>query len=110
MTDTEQTPYELIYWHPTPGRGEYVRLLLEHGQIPYVDAARVADRERGEGFQVVVGTLKSTEAPVPPYARRSSRWASTWSRRRRTSVTTSDGNMGWLERVSLRTEPRCSCS
>jgi len=32
-------PYELWYWPAIPGRGEFVRLSLEAGGIPYVDQA-----------------------------------------------------------------------
>ena len=33
-------PYELWYWAEIPGRGEFVRLALEAGGIPYKDRAR----------------------------------------------------------------------
>lgn len=33
------SPYKLYYW-PIPGRGEFVRLLLEHCGVPYEDVAR----------------------------------------------------------------------
>lgn len=32
--------YELWYWNGIPGRGEFVRLALEAGGIPYRDRAR----------------------------------------------------------------------
>ena len=33
-------PYELYYWPGIPGRGEFIRLALEHAGVPYVDVAR----------------------------------------------------------------------
>ncbi len=59
------TPYELIYWHPLPGRGEFVRLLLEHAGIAYVDAARVAETKDGTGVKTVLGALKGELDPPP---------------------------------------------
>jgi glutathione S-transferase len=36
---TEDPAYELIYWPGIPGRGEFVRLLLEEAGAPYTDHA-----------------------------------------------------------------------
>ena len=36
------TRYELYYWPNIPGRGEFVRLVLEEAGAPYVDVARRA--------------------------------------------------------------------
>jgi glutathione S-transferase len=33
-------PYELYYWPGIQGRGEFIRLALEHAGVPYVDVAR----------------------------------------------------------------------
>ncbi len=33
-------PYELYYWPGIQGRGELIRLALEHAGVPYVDVAR----------------------------------------------------------------------
>lgn len=50
-------PYKLYYW-PSPGRGEFVRLLLEYCGVPYEDVARTgpdgiaavaAAKEKGPG-------------------------------------------------------------
>ncbi len=65
---TETVPYELFYWHPLPGRGEYVRLLLEHAAVPYVDVARDAELESEKGVPTVLGILNDDVAPVPPLA------------------------------------------
>lgn len=43
-------PYRLYYWPGLPGRGEFVRLLLEDAGAPYVDVARLpADQGGGPG-------------------------------------------------------------
>jgi len=34
------TPYELYYWPDIPGRGEFVRLVLEEAGVPWVDVGR----------------------------------------------------------------------
>jgi glutathione S-transferase len=55
-------PYELWYWPDIPGRGEFVRLALEAGGIPYADKAR----EPGIGFE---GLMRDMAARVPePFA------------------------------------------
>ena len=43
-------PYELYYWPILPGRGEFVRLVLEEAAAPYVDVARLPEDEGG-GFK-----------------------------------------------------------
>lgn len=39
--------YELYYWPTIQGRGEFVRLLLEDADQPYVDVARLPESEGG---------------------------------------------------------------
>ncbi|WP_206455164.1 glutathione S-transferase [Aurantimonas marina] len=39
--------YDLYYWPTIPGRGEYVRLVLETAEVPYRDLARLPDSEGG---------------------------------------------------------------
>jgi glutathione S-transferase len=39
--------YELYYWPTIPGRGEFVRLVLEDADQPYVDVARLPEAEGG---------------------------------------------------------------
>jgi glutathione S-transferase len=53
---TAQAAYELWYWSEIPGRGEFIRLALEAGGLPYRDCARedgdaamVRDMEQREG-------------------------------------------------------------
>jgi glutathione S-transferase len=55
-------PYELWYWPGIPGRGEYVRLSLEAGGIPYVDQAF-------ENPDALSADIKARvpEAFAPPY-------------------------------------------
>lgn len=60
--------YQLHYWHPLPGRGEFVRLLLEQAGVAYVDVARAAQAESESGVPSILGMLKNDEAPVPPFA------------------------------------------
>jgi glutathione S-transferase len=47
------TPYELYYWPNIPGRGEFVRLVLEEAGAPYVDVGR-RPRAEGGGIEAVV--------------------------------------------------------
>ena len=47
------TPYELYYWPNIPGRGEFVRLVLEEAGAPYVDVGR-QPREQGGGIEAVL--------------------------------------------------------
>lgn len=44
--------YELYYWPQIPGRGEYVRLVLEELEVEYVDVARL-DEDEGGGADAV---------------------------------------------------------
>jgi glutathione S-transferase len=61
------TPYELYYWPSIPGRGEYVRLLLEDAALPYVDVARQAESEGG-GARAVVAARRGDLGGVRPWA------------------------------------------
>lgn len=51
--------YELFYWTGIPGRGEFVRLVLEDLGLPYLDVAREAD----DGDEVIVRALATELAP-----------------------------------------------
>lgn len=58
------TTYDLWYWPSIPGRGEFVRLTLEAGDIPY------RDRAREEGAEALVKDMaaRRTQRPfAPPY-------------------------------------------
>jgi glutathione S-transferase len=61
MTRRER-PYQLFYWPSIPGRGEFVRLVLEDSGAPYVDMARGSG-----GAKAIFRVLASTGA-VPPFA------------------------------------------
>lgn len=51
--------YDLWYWPDIPGRGEFVRLALEAGGIPY------RDRAREEGAGALAERLEAMEGRVP---------------------------------------------
>lgn len=59
------TPYELWYWPGIPGRGEFVRLALEAGGIPYRDRAR----KKGVGEEGLMADMaaRTPEPFAPPY-------------------------------------------
>jgi len=54
-------PYDLWYWPSIPGRGEFVRLVLEAGHIAY------RDRAREEGEEALMKDL-GARGPRGPYA------------------------------------------
>jgi glutathione S-transferase len=57
-------PYGLWYWTGIPGRGEFVRLTLEAGGIPYRDCARE------EGDEALIRDMESRKGQrpfAPPY-------------------------------------------
>jgi glutathione S-transferase len=62
--------YELHYWPTIQGRGEFVRLALEAGGVPYTDVARAAESpELGE--QALLRQLApttNTKLAHPPFA------------------------------------------
>jgi glutathione S-transferase len=59
--------YELHYWPTIQGRGEFVRLALEHAGIPYADVAR-EDERHGGGEEALIEALQSKELTTPPFA------------------------------------------
>jgi glutathione S-transferase len=61
------TPYQLYYWPNIPGRGEFVRLVLEEAGVPYVDVGRQAS-ERGGGIGAVVAFWEGRNAGHPVFA------------------------------------------
>ena len=60
-------PYELYYWPDIPGRGEFVRLVLEEACVPYVDVAR-KPREQGGGVEAVVAFYAGRSDGHPVFA------------------------------------------
>ena len=55
--------YELWYWTGIPGRGEFVRLALEAGGIPYIDKARAL----GDEALMKDMAARTPEPFAPPY-------------------------------------------
>ncbi|KAF1969692.1 hypothetical protein BU23DRAFT_652446 [Bimuria novae-zelandiae CBS 107.79] len=55
-------PYELIYYAGVPGRGEHIRLLLEHTLTPYTDTASLPL----EPCHAIVAATLSNPTPSPP--------------------------------------------
>lgn len=55
--------YDLWYWNGIPGRGEFVRLALEAGNIPYRERAR----EPGADENTLVDDMRAPRAH-PPFA------------------------------------------
>jgi glutathione S-transferase len=62
-----QAPYSLYYWPEIPGRGEFVRLVLEEAGAPYVDVARLP-RERGGGVEAVIAFYEGRNEGHPIFA------------------------------------------
>lgn len=56
------TSYKLLYW-PIPGRGEFVRLVLEYVGQPYEDVA-----QQPGGMPAVIAAKNSVTAGCPHYA------------------------------------------
>lgn len=61
------TPYELYYWPSIPGRGEFVRLVLEEAGVPYVDVGR-RPRKEGGGVEAVVRFYAGRSSGHPVFA------------------------------------------
>jgi len=57
-------PIELYYWPGIPGRGEFVRLLLEDAGAPYVDVCR----DRRNGMAAMMHFLEGDEPGALPFA------------------------------------------
>ena len=58
---------ELWYWPGIPGRGEFVRLSLEAGGIPYKDVAIEAGEEGMAKLSADLGRPRDTPPFAPPY-------------------------------------------
>jgi glutathione S-transferase len=59
--------YELWYWPGIPGRGEFVRLAMEAGGIPYRDMACEAGEEGYKALAADMALLRETPPYAPPY-------------------------------------------
>ncbi len=60
-------PYQLYYWPMLPGRGEFVRLVLEQAGVPYDDVARLPESEGG-GMQALMPFIRGEAPGQPAYA------------------------------------------
>lgn len=59
--------YDLYYWPMIPGRGEFVRLVLEETGVPYRDVARLPEDEGG-GMPPVMAFIAGEPPGHPAYA------------------------------------------
>lgn len=60
-------PYQLWYWDKIPGRGEFVRLALEAGRIPYEERVRSPDAGADTGDEALMKDMVH-ERDDPPFA------------------------------------------
>lgn len=61
--------YELYYWDGIQGRGEFVRLALEHAGADYVDVVRDPDRGTPEMMKLMKSTSEASIPFAPPFLR-----------------------------------------
>jgi glutathione S-transferase len=61
------TSYELYYWPNIPGRGEFVRLVLEEAGVPWVDVGR-RPRQEGGGVEAVTALYLGEHEGHPIFA------------------------------------------
>ena len=59
--------YELWYWPTIPGRGEFPRLALEAGKLPYRDMARDAGEDGYKALSKNLGLERNDPPFAPPY-------------------------------------------
>jgi glutathione S-transferase len=59
--------YEFYYWPSIQGRGEFVRLALEHAGAEYVDVARQPEKD-GMGVPALMRLMQDASAANPPFA------------------------------------------
>jgi glutathione S-transferase len=64
---SQGSSYELYYWPGLPGRGEFVRLMLEDAGAGYVDVARLPE-EQGGGAAAITRLLRGEHAGLLPLA------------------------------------------
>jgi glutathione S-transferase len=60
-------PYELYYWPEIPGRGEFVRLVLEEAGVAYRDVGR-EERAQGGGVDAVLAFYEGRNEGHPVFA------------------------------------------
>lgn len=59
--------YELYYWPSIPGRGEFVRLAFHEAGVPYVDVARLPEKQGG-GVKALLRFTRGQEPGLVPFA------------------------------------------
>ena len=59
--------YDLYYWPMIPGRGEYVRIVLEAGEADYRDVARLPESEGG-GMDAMAAFMQGEGSRFIPFA------------------------------------------
>lgn len=59
--------YELYYWPEIPGRGEFIRLAFHAAGVPYVDVARLPEKEGG-GAAAIMRFMRGQEDGLRPFA------------------------------------------
>jgi glutathione S-transferase len=64
---SKTTPYALYYWPSIPGRGEFVRLVLEQAGAPYEDVARQS-KKSGGGYEAIFKQLEQADPGIRPFA------------------------------------------
>jgi glutathione S-transferase len=62
-----ESSYDLYYWPSIPGRGEFIRLLLEATGTTYRDVARLPERDGG-GARAIMRLLAEEGPGQPPFA------------------------------------------
>lgn len=76
---SEASSYRLYYWPTIPGRGEFVRLILEEAGLEYEDVARLPEAEGG-GFVAIRDLLRREDLPTalfaPPVLQHGELWLS----------------------------------
>src|SRR5689334_344493 len=60
-------PYELFYWPGIQGRGEFIRLALEEASAPYVDVARLPEKDGG-GIKALMKVMHGAPGTLEPFA------------------------------------------
>ncbi|MFV8754220.1 glutathione S-transferase [Nannocystaceae bacterium ST9] len=67
MIDSTDSTYRLYYWPSLPGRGEFVRLVLEQAGAAYVDVARLP-ADAGGGPRAIMAMLAGEGPGLRPLA------------------------------------------
>ena len=63
---SKDVPYELIYWPGLPGRGEFIRLVLEEAGAAYTDTAQLPSGGAASLLPYIQGALPPASDPANP--------------------------------------------